>query len=349
MDWMDDDLIAAQLSELTPQMAAGGKLFWRSFGVTVHSPVLAQLAPSLVDTYDRVGWYLSQWVAEVPAAVALTKPTTGTSGGGGRGGEAAGAGFARFLCEGTGYAPINSLADDAYVCYQMLLHAMRTEKDVVAFYQAQGSRYDGFREFLLPGRDRLMRFALPWHESPRVWISVGCGTARDLEYVLGHVKACGTRVWLLDLSVDLLAVARIRVERLGLLGQVHLVVGDICKPETLSGLPPVGTADVITCSYCLTMIPQWRAALEAMMGYLRPGGHLALVDFTCRSDRPNDDWSQRLNRWWFAHDAVWLNGEHTATLQAMPGLQTLWLHESERRVVYTPLRATSYIFLGRKD
>ena len=51
---------------LLPRMARGGKLFWRSFGTTVHSPVLAQLRPTSVITHDRVGWYLSQWVAEVP-------------------------------------------------------------------------------------------------------------------------------------------------------------------------------------------------------------------------------------------------------------------------------------------
>lgn len=336
MDWMDDDIIAAQLAQLTPQMAPGGKVFWRSFGVTVHSPVLAHLAPTLVPDYDRVGWYLSQWVAEVEPAFAAHS------------GAAAGEGFARYLCEGTGYAPNNSLADDAQVCYQMAAHALRTKKDVVAFYKAQGPRYDGFREHLLPGRERLMRYVLPWHQSPRVWISVGCGTARDLEYVLGHVKACGTRVYLLDLSVDLLAVAKVRVERLGLAEQVSLVVGDMCDPETLAGLPPLGSADLVTCSYCLTMIPQWRVALHAMMGYLKPGGYLALVDFTCRSDRPVGDPSQRLNQWWFANDGVFLNRQHTATLESMASLQPLWMHESERRVVYTPLSATSYLFVGRK-
>lgn len=182
---------------------------------------------------------------------------------------------------------------------------------------------------------------------PATWISVGCGTARDLEYVLGHVKACGTRLWLLDLSVDLLAVAKLRVEKLGIAEQVTCLVGDVCD-ASLQGLPPLGTVDVVTCSYCLTMIPPWREALDAMIRYLRVGGQLGIVDFTCRSDRPPSDWSQRLVRWWFSNDAVYLNGEHTATLKARPDLRTIWAHESEKRVVYTPLHATSYIFVGVK-
>lgn len=212
---------------------------------------------------------------------------------------------------------------------------------------AQGTRYDGFREALLPGRQQLLRHALPWHEAPRTWLSVGCGTARDLEYVLGHVQACETTLWLIDLSADLLAIARRRVERLGIASSVHIIVGDITDPAARERLPKPGTFDMVTCSYCLTMIPNWRHALATMVEYVRPaGGQIALVDFTCRSDMPRH-WSQRLNRWWFAHDGVFLNAEHTAALRALPGVQTVWLHESEHRVPYTPLYATSYIYVGR--
>jgi len=343
---MSDRGIAQQLADLLPRMARGGKLFWRSFGAAVHSPVLAQLAPTRVDAPDRVGWYLSQWVAEAPYEAARVRSSSGES----RckvDGVSNTKDFGHFLHEGTTYLPANSLLDDACVCYQMALHAARTQKDVVAFYRAQGSRYDGFREALLPGRERLMRFSLPWHQSPATCLSVGCGTARDLEYVLGHVRACGTRLWLLDLSVDLLAMAKLRVDKLGIAHLVTLITGDICDP-TLAGLPHVGTIDMVTCSYCLTMIPSWRTALDVMVRLLRPGGQLAIVDFTCRSDRLEMHWSQRLNRWWFANDGVFLNGEHVAALRSMTDLKTVWVNEFEQRVVYTLLVATSYIFIGLK-
>jgi len=335
MDWMGDEQIAEQLAALLPHMAPAGRLFWRSFGVAVHSPVLAQLRPTLVPEQDRVGWYLSQWVARAhpPDAPSVADPAEPS-------------GFRRFLCVGSGYAPSNTLVDDAAVCLQLARHALRTSKDVAAFYREQGPRYDGFREALLPGRERLMRFGLPWQRCPAAWLSVGCGTARDLEYVLGHVRECGTRLWLLDLSPELLAVAQQRVDRLGLAHQVTLLVGDV-NDETLPGLPPRGSLDLVSCSYCLSMIPRWRTALSAMVRALRVGGQLALVDFTCRSDAPNH-WSQKLNQWWFANDGVFLSREHTAALQQHGALRTLWFHESERRVVYTPLHATTYLYVGLK-
>jgi S-adenosylmethionine:diacylglycerol 3-amino-3-carboxypropyl transferase len=76
MDWMPDSMIAEQMQALIPQMQPGpkGHIFWRSFATKVHSPVLASLRPDLVpdeDGSERVGWYLTQWVAEVPRAVRL--------------------------------------------------------------------------------------------------------------------------------------------------------------------------------------------------------------------------------------------------------------------------------------
>ena len=32
-----------------------------------------------------------------------------------------------------------------------------------------------------------------WVRKPKTWISVGCGTARDIEFVIGHIKAAGTK------------------------------------------------------------------------------------------------------------------------------------------------------------
>lgn len=57
---------------------------------------------------------------------------------------------------------------------------------------------------------RLLKFCLPWVLKPKVWVSVGCGTARDIEYVVNHIKSCKTRVFLVDLSPDLLSVAAAR-------------------------------------------------------------------------------------------------------------------------------------------
>jgi len=232
------------------------------------------------------------------------------------------------------------------------------------FYKSQGDAYDGFRESLLPGRDLLQKYCLPWAEAPKVWISVGCGTARDIEYVIGHLKQCGTHLFLLDLSPALLEMAQARVAKHGLQTQVTLVVADILKAYKPSGqpdpsaftilpgsakttLPPLGTADIVTCSYCLTMIPPWEAALEVMVSMLKKGGSLALIDFTKREDCPGH-WTQALNGWWFSNDGVYFNEKHTAFLKGHASLETVWYHEAEGRVPFTPLQATHYLWTGTK-
>ena len=240
-DWMSNDYIAYNMSRLIPQMECGptgkktanrmheeigedgkpirdldgnpiarisskkqgitGNIFWRSFGVKVHSPVLASLRPKLVpdDGRERVGWYLTQWHAEVSPDVD----------------------YKMMLQKGNGKVYQNTGMQDVQVISAMVGHALRSEKDAAEFYKTQGKCYDGFREALLPDRDLLQLYCLPWHKKPKTWLSVGCGTARDIEYVIGHVKACGTHVFLLDLSEALLEMAKERIIREGLERQVR--------------------------------------------------------------------------------------------------------------------------------
>jgi ubiquinone/menaquinone biosynthesis C-methylase UbiE len=221
---------------------------------------------------------------------------------------------------------------------------LASKKDVRAFYKSQGSRYDGFREALLPGRDLLMQHAVPWVKKPKTWISVGCGTARDIEFVTGHVKAAGTKVILVDLSDALLDMARQRVIDLGLQTQVQLVEGDINDPKIRKKLPE---ADLVTCSYCLTMIPKWKDALKNMLDLVKPGGNLALIDFVTREGRESN-WDQKLYKWWFSMDGVYFNREHVDWLRAQKSLSTIWYSEEESRVPYTPYTPTHYLYVGEK-
>lgn len=348
MDWMPDSMIAEQLAVLLPRMKGGSSIFWRSFATKVHSPVLAMLRPAPVvdDGSERVGFYMSQWLAKAPEKED----------------------YGEFLHRPGGCVFMNTVLEDLSVMAAMVGHALRKEKDVELFYKTQGSNYDGFREALLPDRDRLLRYCLPWQQRPKVWLSVGCGTARDIEYVADHIKACGTRLFLLDLSPDLLKMAAQRVRHLGLADQTTLILADVCKafrpdgsvdPSQVkafdghgrdvgpAGLSALAGADVVTCSFCLTMIPPWEAALEAMVRALRPGGTLALIDFTKRSDGPQQ-LAQQLYQRYFAMDGVYFNEAHTQALRTRPDLRTTWFHETEARVPYTPLWPTHYLWSGVK-
>jgi len=297
----------------------------------------------------RVGWYLTQWAAKVP--------------------EKGKSMYSNLLCQGSGKTYNNTMLDDVAVIFAMAMHALRKKKDVKEFYKSQGSNYDGFRETLLPSRNTLLQYCLPWHTAPKTWLSVGCGTARDIEYVVGHLKQCNTRLYLLDLSPDLLKMAQARVVQLGLQEQVTFLEGDACPLYLGKGdnshlkcfdaegndvsaiegkrLPLAESFDIVTCSYCLTMIPPWEDAIDAMVRCLKKGGTLALIDFTMRSDCP-DNWMQKINQWWFSNDGVYFNQAHTERLRSHPQLQTQWFYEEENRVPYTPMYATTYLWTGYK-
>jgi len=324
MDWMPPDMIASNLERVVANMdKKKGRIFWRSFADKVHSPVLAHLKGELVPTYDRVGWYLTQFIAPVPGDYNEKMLTQ----------------------EGTKDVPANSFIDDIMVMAAMAKQGLSADKDVKAFYKSQGTRYDGFREALLPSRKLHLQHAVPWVRTPKTWISVGCGTARDIEFVTGHVKASGTKVYLVDLSDALLEMARERVVKLGLASQVVLVEGDINDAKVRAKLPK--QADLVTCSYCLTMIPPWEEALKTMLELTAPGGNLALVDFITREGVDNR-WDQRLYKWWFAMDGVYFNRKHVDWLRAQKSLSTIWYSEDEDRVPYTPYTPTHYLYVGEK-
>ena len=115
------------------------------------------------------------------------------------------------------------------------------------------------------------------------------------------------RVALCDLSPELLAQAKLRVDKLGLADRVDLIQCDITAgPAALAklGLRSKDSA-VVTCSYCLTMIPAWRAAVDAMLDLLVDDGALCLIDFTQRFDRAST-LVERVYKAWFGLDGCLL-------------------------------------------
>lgn len=209
-------------------------------------------------------------------------------------------------------------------------HAGRLE----AFYAPQASDYDRFRERLLPGREELLARLAPIPGS-RV-VELGAGTGRNPAF-LGPRLAGLDSLTLVDLCPALLAQAR---RRWAGATNVHVVEADACTWQ------PAAPVDAVYFSYALTMIPDWRAALANALAMLRPGGRLAVVDFTVTGEQ--NRLARRFWRTWFGHDGVRLDAEHTATLR-----QLLPRHEFRLRrtaVPYLPgLAVPYYLFLGSKD
>ena len=209
-------------------------------------------------------------------------------------------------------------------------HARRLE----AFYGPQAGEYDGFRERLLPGRGELMDWLTP---GPGEFVvELGAGTGRNPAFLGARVPALG-ELMLVDLCPSLLARAR---ERWRHARNVSVIEADACTWQ------PDAPVDAVYFSYALTMIPDWRAAMNNAVAMLRPGGRLAVVDFTVT---PAQTWLAR-NFWrnWFRHDGVRLDAEHAATLQRL-----LPRHELRAYRTTVPylggLTVPYYLFLGVRD
>jgi len=141
-------------------------------------------------------------------------------------------------------------------------------------YRRQRHIYDGTRRYYLLGRDRLIADLKP--EAGANVLEVGCGTGRNL--VLA-ARRFPTACWFgIDVSTEMLTSAITAIARRGLTSRIKVTHGDATAfdPELLFGIP---SFDHIMISYSLSMIPNWKAVLEAAISRLKPGGRLHIVDF----------------------------------------------------------------------
>lgn len=349
MDWMPPDLVATLLKDMLGRCNREKcRLFWRSFSpgsmlqeknsdlFTVHSPALSQIPHKEIYSYDRVGWYLSQWTATIPKNIDLKA----------------------FCPTGLNSNYKNTFMDDILICISMLKQAIRTKKDVTTFYKNQATRYDGFRESLLPDRDTFLKYTVPWSQVQDILINkkpkyalvcIGCGTARDIEFIADYIKNLpkSARVALCDLSPELLMQAKLRIDRLGLTEKIDLIECDITESTDVLSMCGLNQNDaaVVTCSYCLTMIPQWRKAIDRMLDLLVQGGTLCLIDFTQRFDKETS-FIENIYKAWFSLDGVYLNRKHVNYISSKTN--PLYYSESRARVPYTILYPTHYSFTGHK-
>jgi S-adenosylmethionine-diacylgycerolhomoserine-N-methlytransferase len=209
-------------------------------------------------------------------------------------------------------------------------HAHRLE----AFYGSQAADYDRFRERLLPGRAELMEWLKPG-PGERV-VEMGAGTGRNPEFIRLNVPALG-QLTLVDLCTPLLVKARER--------WAHAANVSVVEADATTWRPDI-PVDAVYFSYSLTMIPDWRAAMENAVAMLRPGGRLAVVDFTVtprQSRLARTFWCK-----WFGHDGVHLNAEHVESLGRL--LPRHEIREYRTSVPYLPgLSVPYYLFHGVKE
>lgn len=148
-------------------------------------------------------------------------------------------------------------------------------------YRRQRYIYDATRKYYLLGRDRLIADLAP-APGDRV-LEVGCGTGRNL--VLAAQRYPDARFFGLDISAQMLEMAERKVARLGLGDRITLAQGDATAftTEALFGQQGVERAFF---SYSLSMIPDWRAALQRAIEATLPEGRLHIVDFGQQAAMP---------------------------------------------------------------
>jgi S-adenosylmethionine-diacylgycerolhomoserine-N-methlytransferase len=193
-----------------------------------------------------------------------------------------------------------------------------------SFYEQQADLYDSYRVRMLHGRPLMLK-AVARHIQPTaavkkkglVWVDLACGTGYNLE----SFKTCLDKfhtIYLLDLCVPLTKVAqRERADKYNDKTKQHakiqVIHGDATDFEC-AGLPEAGTVDIVTISYSLVMIPDWRMAIQNAKRLLKPDGKgmMAVSDFTVAPDQ-----KPMMKTFWknvFAKDHVFLNEDHLRVL-----------------------------------
>ena len=94
------------------------------------------------------------------------------------------------------------------------------------------------------------------------------------------LASAGHRVWLADISADMLTLAREQVQARGLEAQVNLLQLPL---QALAGDDRVPPADLMLCHAVLEWLAQPAAAIMELAACTRPGGYLSLTFYNRRA------------------------------------------------------------------
>jgi S-adenosylmethionine-diacylgycerolhomoserine-N-methlytransferase len=174
-------------------------------------------------------------------------------------------------------------------------------------YRYQRYIYDLTRKFYLLGRDRLVDELAP-PPGGKV-LEVACGTGRNL--IKAARRDPDAHFYGFDISEAMLDTARASIARAGLTHRIRLAAGD--ASDFSSGrMFGVGGFDRVFVSYALSMIPPWRAAIDAALGAVAQGGRLHIVDFGTQDGLPR--WFRSGLQAWLAQFSVEPRAELEAEL-----------------------------------
>ncbi len=176
-------------------------------------------------------------------------------------------------------------------------------------YRHQRYIYDLTRKYYLFGRDKLIK-ELPVGATDHI-CEVGCGTARNL--VLLAKRNPNATFYGIDASSEMLKTASESVAGAGLSGRVKLATA-LSTDFTPAGLGHSRPFDRLIYSYSLSMMDDWREALEHGIKQMKPGGTIHVVDFGNQEGMPQ--WFKKLLGTWLDQFHVRFRPEVRAWLEA---------------------------------
>ncbi|MCC6482537.1 MAG: class I SAM-dependent methyltransferase [Sphingomonadaceae bacterium] len=173
--------------------------------------------------------------------------------------------------------------------------ASRAEPDHAArmdgIYSMQRHIYDLTRKYYLLGRDRLIQRLEITPDAAA--LEIGCGTGRNLALATRQYPQASLHG--LDISRAMLRSAEAKLADPMAQGRVQLAQGDATCFDA-AALFGRAQFDSIWFSYTLSMIPNWRGALEMAIDLVAAGGSIHIVDFGQQAGLPR--WFRHLlHRW----------------------------------------------------
>lgn len=186
-------------------------------------------------------------------------------------------------CDGDALKTLGALVDregiepDLQLSLEQLKSA-RTEQSLL-FFQKNATRFRDQQDLIASYADygaALVQTVKSLDCGTDLWIEVGSGAG---DFLL-DLEDLFTRVVALDVSADLLALAR---SRLGNKPHIQFVQGEI------SGVGPVEGADLVSCNMVLHHVASPFDLVAGMAGCLKPGGFLLISDL-CQHDQ---EWARQ--------------------------------------------------------
>ena len=204
------------------------------------------------------------------------------------------------------------------------------------FYKNQANDYDAYRYYMLHGKKELMT-SLPFKKGNSLLLFAG-GTGDVLDYLKDNINLF-EKITIMDICESLLNKAKKKKKRYNwdnveiIKGNAHNFISD-------------NKYDIVLITYSLTMIPDWKKAIDNSISCLKENGYIGVSDFTTTCYK-----STIIKKFWkkiFSFDNVFINDEHFDYLNNR--LKTIFYREEYGGFPYIPLIKTGhYSALFKKD